>query len=448
MVHDLLLLLLPFVALSLVPEDNAALQHAVSLNDEVLKLAAQKAYWPGFDPAGIPLAIYDGSNTYLFRHPALPEGFVDHSGVAIFAGRHPAVVANSSAPIGDISTATLMADSFPSDMTLRDRAAVAIHEAFHVFQATTGRKWGANEADLFMYPLDDAALLALSRLEVDALRRAISASDRAEAMAWGRAALKLRHERYSRLDPKFSDYERGTEAIEGTAAHVQHCVSGTNSRSFLDNGFPADDVRNRAYWTGVAMALLLDQFQPDWKTGFAKDGSRHLDSDLAGVLAGLPDAVAAEFTVAERTQAETQASTDVTAMQERRQAEQTRFLSRPGWKLVVESDDRHAIWPQGFDPLNVHRLEKGILHTRFLKAGNDDGTIEILGCEALTEGTGPHPLFNGITRIVLTGLSEKPQISYAGDRVTVTTSACQAEFAGVTVSESDSTVVIRLAGEK
>lgn len=47
----------------------------VSLINRIKEIAAGQVLWPGFDPTGIPLAFYDGKNTFLFGHPAPPGEF-------------------------------------------------------------------------------------------------------------------------------------------------------------------------------------------------------------------------------------------------------------------------------------------------------------------------------------------------------------------------------------
>ena len=143
-------------------------ERALSVAREVERLAGQRVLWPGFDPLRIPLAIYAGEHTYLFRHPSPPEGFAlvagARPGAFAFEGRHPAVTANSSAEMGDTPTATLLADGARARRNPAELAATAIHEAFHVFQRGRHPGWSANEGDLFLYPTDDARLLALRRL--------------------------------------------------------------------------------------------------------------------------------------------------------------------------------------------------------------------------------------------------------------------------------------------
>jgi hypothetical protein len=432
----------------LADQGDDGLRQAVALTDEVRTLALGEAYWPGFDPAGVPLAIYDGKRTYLFRHPAPPAGFGEEAGTYVWQGRHPSVVANSSAPIGEVTTATVMLESFSDSCSLRERAGVVIHEAFHVFQGTTGRRWGANEADLFTYPVNDAGLLALRRLETEALRRALSTQDRNESAAWVRQALALRRERYDLMAPDFPAYERGIEAQEGTATYVEYHVSGEHPQQVLAPAHAANDVRNRAYWTGATLALLLDRFAPGWQVGFGEDDCRFLDTDLARVLGTEVGAPKNFFTRSEREAALESAAADVEAMVTRRKEDRAEFLSRPGWRLIFEAGEERPLWPQQFDPQNVTRVEGGILHTRFLIVGSEAGTVEIMGGAALTEGIGPHPLFNGIRRMLLTGLSEEPPVVVDGTHVSVTMPCCAASLSGAAVSVSDSTVTIRLASGK
>jgi hypothetical protein len=60
----LLLLSLPAFAPAGRPADSPALL----LMAEVRRLQTV-SYWPGFDAAAVPAAVYDGSDTYLFDFP-------------------------------------------------------------------------------------------------------------------------------------------------------------------------------------------------------------------------------------------------------------------------------------------------------------------------------------------------------------------------------------------
>ncbi len=63
--------------------------------------------------------------------------------------------------------------------------------------------------------------------------------------------------------------------------------------------------------------------------------------------------------------------------------------------------------------------------------------------EGLTEGVGPHPLFNGVTTLTVVGLGE-PQTTTAGTEVTVRAPGFTARFANASAATSGTTIVIRL----
>ena len=421
---------------------------AFALERGVERVAAQAgpdALWPGFDPLAVPLAVYDGYRTYLFRHPNPPEGFAPVSGepgVFAYDGRHEGVIANTSAEIGGVPTATVMLGSASGPPA--DLAPLAVHEAFHVFQRERHPAWAANEADLFVYPTDDPAALALRRLETDALRRALAAGDAAGTACWSRRALALRAERYGRLDSASVAYERGTELNEGLAAYVEARAADRTTLDFPPGGYGPADVRRRAYATGTALALLLDRAAPDWRRAFDADDDQPLDAALGQAL-GAGEACA--FGAAETAGAERRARADVDALAAERAERLAAFEGRPGWRVVVEAAG-HLLWPQGFDPLNVERVGPArILHARFLRLGNDLGHLEALDgtadVEVLTEGAGPHPLFNGVARVVLTGLQE-PEVSEAGGAVEVSAPGFTATFEGAQIIRGGNTIIVQL----
>jgi len=49
---------------------------ALAIDAELQRQAAERALWPGFDPLAIPLAVFTGQQTVLFRHPQPPPEFV------------------------------------------------------------------------------------------------------------------------------------------------------------------------------------------------------------------------------------------------------------------------------------------------------------------------------------------------------------------------------------
>jgi hypothetical protein len=413
---------------------------AIALDAEVTRLAASRpstdALWPGFDPRSVPLAVYDGERTYLFRHPSPPDGFMRlpgaDAGTAVMTGRHERVTANSSAEIGGVLTATVLLGPASDRRTLRDVAALTIHEAFHLFQRLRHPGWSGNEVELFTYPTDSVGLLAYRRLETAALRRALDAPDAKGASCHARDALEIRRKRYAGMDSSYAAYERGTELNEGLATYVEQ-RSLRNVKSDLPAAdFPAASIRQRAYATGAALATLLDRLAPDWRATFEANDRETLDGALSRAIEpGQRCAVGADAGAAagEALGAATvQAQSDIAALRSDRERLRTAFEQRAGWRLIVETGSGEPLWPQRFDPLNVERVDAThILHSRFVALGNSLGKLEVLDASTLTSGVGPHPLFQGVNRVLLTGLTT-PELVEADGGVRLTTPGVSLDF--------------------
>jgi hypothetical protein len=413
---------------------------------EVERLAAQDL-WPGFDPRAVPVAIFDGERTLLFRHPAPPEGFrpvPDRPGVWVYPGRQPSVTANTSVDLGGVQTATLMPPA--GSESVAQRAGLLIHESFHVFQRERRPTWTANEAELFSYPVDHPELLALRRLETEALRRALAAAEAERSACWARQALEARRERFAALPAGSVGYERGSELNEGLATYVEYRATGAPAEAALPDGeFPPEALRQRSYWSGLALARLLDRFYAGWREALMRSDDGTLDALLASALETRVNGSAlCTFTPAERQGIHATAQRDVDLLRTRRVEQRRDFLEQAGWRLIVVAPGM-PLFPQGFDPLNVQTVADGeVLHTRFLKLGNPAGTVEMLGRAALTEAAGAHPLFNGVRTLHLTGFAVEPAVSEANGVVTVQAEGLQAEVRGATVEWSGQTITVRL----
>jgi hypothetical protein len=415
---------------------------------ELDRAAARAALWPGFDPRRVPLALFDGQTTFLLRHPNPPPEFISLSsrqGVYAFAGRHDSVTANAPVKLGGVWTATAMLTP-DKRRTLREQAALVIHETFHVFQRERHADWTANEAELFVYPFEDADALRLRRLETLALVRAGDARAKTSAACWAASALKLRAERFARIPAGSAAYERGTELNEGLASYVEALAAGRTNRSGLaPDDFAAGEVRQRAYATGRALAMLLDRFGPGWKQRLEGGDKRPLDEMLGASLQSAPGAARCEFEPSVLQGASERARKDVFELTARRETLRRDFLARPGWRLELVAGEGSPLFPQGFDPLNVERVgPREVLHTRYLKLGGAAGTIELVGRASLTEGAGAHPLFNGVSRLTVTGLAAEPTITESGGKTTITADNLKAEFKNVEVTRSGQTLLVRL----
>lgn len=400
--------------------------------------------WPGFDPRSTPVAIFDGTRTLLFRHPAPPSAFTPLKGydsVWVHAGRDSSVSANTSTELGGVTTATLMpaSDSTPA---LR-RAGILIHEAFHVFQRAHHPSWSANEADLFTYPVKDAELLTQRRLESEALRRALLARTSDDEGCWARAAVNLRHERFSRLPASAAAYERGTELNEGLATYVEwRAIDAPDSNVLPVHEFAPEEIRERGYRSGVALARLLDRLSPGWRASLEAHDSVPLDSMLSAAMTA-QQGTSCTFTDAEQDSVRRVADSDEAALASRLAAERRNFLDQPGWRLIIEAAS--PLFPQGFDPLNVNVVAPGeVLHARLVKLGNDGGSVEVIGRASLSEAAGAHPLFNGVRTLTVTGLAKPPSVTSADSGLSISADGITGMFRGATADTSGMVVTLRL----
>lgn len=450
--HSFIICLLPTVALlalSISAQEPVTTGLAVAIVTEIDRMA-ENELWPGFDPRQTPIAIYDGAWTTLFRHPNPPEEFTECPrvpGVLCYKGRHESIRANTSTDLNGVSTATLIADT-DEPRSVQDWAAVAVHEIFHVFQRAHHPAWQANEAALFVYPMGDAGLLQLRRLETLALERALSAADVDGATAWIKTLLATRQTRFAGMTENFAAYERGNELNEGLARYVQQRAANKNSLpEFPARGYAAHEVRLRTYAVGEALSLLLDRFRPDWKTHMESGAEQPLDELLGEALAG--SAVQpAQFTSRDRERTREEAAAHASELQTQKESRRREFLAQPGWTVIVINNSPEPLWPQGFDPLNVYRVtEREILHTRFLKLGNSLGALEVLDRYSLTEAAGEHPLFNGVGQLTVTGLPAKPTIKETEGTITFTAEGFRAEFRSAQVERSGKTLIIKLASK-
>ena len=153
-----------------------------------------------------------------------------------------------------------MAATLSFDKVNRHQAAVLMHECFLVFQAQEHLNRTANEAALFTYPVEDVIALALSRLEMEALSRALQAPS---PICWTSRAIALRRERFARMPAEAVAYERGTELHEGLAQFIEGLAEERKVRSRI---LLLAEFRQRLYVSGEALARLLESLSPGWKS--------------------------------------------------------------------------------------------------------------------------------------------------------------------------------------
>ncbi|MBN2083119.1 hypothetical protein JW859_13050 [bacterium] len=422
---------------------------------QVLEIAAEFSamatgdYWPGYDPLAYPLAIYNCADTYLFRHPNPPEDFVpctDHPEISVFSGRYPAVTANSSAEIGGVITGTLTLDATGAAGP-RALAAVAVHELYHVFQGEHHPSWGANVANRLTYPDTDAGLLAAKRLETLALEEALAAVNFAEVLGWVQAALELRRQRFATMAPEHIEYEQRMEVHEGTAAYIQTKAEGLPHSVVRPAGgdYGPADVRRQAYYSGSLIALLLDRCRLGWREELEADDTLFIDDLLADTVAD-SEVPPKEFPPFVTDETAANARADIAAHLAGLAEQRAAFDAVPGQSVVIVAAG-DILFPNAIDPMNMLRLsDEEVLHTRWLKLGNQSGYFEALNYQVLTCAAGGHPLFNGVTKAIVRGLDEL-EINTEDSTVIISATDFELSFSGATVDQTDRGQVVVSLGQ-
>lgn len=378
---------------------------------------ARRDLWPGFEPDTIPLAIFDGTRTWLFGHSSPPADFpAERTGtdVLVMRGRYAQLTANSTAAIGGRTTATVLMTGSEDPLKV---AAVAIHETFHAFQRTRHPTWIANEASLFTYPWENVDALAGRRAEFRALRLALSTPDRQTQLCQATLAIAARARRFALLGTDAVAYEVRNELNEGLAQYVEDRASGRSATNGMPvTEFPPDRVRDRVYATGSAIGQLLDRFDPSWREGLEHaDTTTTLDGLLKALVQGDPPV---RCTAGVSTDRET-ARRDIEALKAQLAETLRRYVEQPGYSVVVDASAR-VLNVGGFDPLNVARVTATqVLHRRYLKLEAAGGELEVIGHAALTDGASGHPLFAGVRRVTVAGLGAAPTVRVAGDTIEI-----------------------------
>jgi len=384
--------------------------------------------WPGFSPAGIPVALFD-DDTYLFDYPGLPQGFSpikDMPGAALYRGRHPAVSGNRRVKIDGVWTATVVPRAFGPQLgrpyTLSEIAGVVIHEKFHVFQTLRHPDWKPNDAVLLDYPLDTDESLFLRRMETEALRRAIFAAADGESAGWTRAALAFRAERLAGLPGRHAGYEREVQRLEGLAEYVEYkAADRPEAPADGPAGFAPRAAREMGYQGGRREAVLLDRLDPGWKDALERGEFRYLEQRLADLLRDTPGAA---FSAAELSAARAKAVEDVAAKEKERADLVASFKTKPGTAVDFLAAG-HPLHVEMFDPLAIEAIAPGVmLHFRWLLLRSDTGAAEIVNRPCLTEIDER----GRVVRLLVTGLEPRAPVAEWHGRITVAVDGLTAAF--------------------
>ncbi|MBN2135076.1 MAG: hypothetical protein JW737_05055 [Acidobacteria bacterium] len=410
------------------------------------KLLSHKNLWDGFDPQSIPLVVFDGTNTYLVNHPNPPKDFMEHENETwmVYTGLYPAVRANTSIKLNDISIAVVMLRdlSMEKDYILKN-AGLILHEKFHVYQAEKYPGWGTNEAVLFMYPYREEENILLRKMELYALVKAFKAKGKKESLDWLRQAIDLRSQRYESISPEFSNYERRVELVEGSATYIEH-IATNNPLIQTDDvpSFEPTETRKRAYTTGYLLISLWHKYNPDGLKKLDCIEGSYPDQLISAFLKNhkssnaIPESVKKEYTELTKNQI-VKINTEIKSYLKS-------FEDPDEYKIIVDSS-ANPLFPKGFDPMNIISVDKKrIIHKRFLKLGNKNSNLEMLNTSGITTGTDKHPLYYGITKAEFNLGKKQPTFEQQNTNLKITTDSLKLELNNVDITQDGKTYIVKL----
>ncbi len=404
---------------------------------EALKPYEARSVWPGFVPATIPVAVFEGTNTYAFGLPSAPEGFSlvpGQSGVYVFPGQHRLVRSNRRIHLDGIWMA-----SVTTTQPFETFVGNVIHEKFHVLQAHRHPDWRPNDAFLFYYPLDTPEAVLARRLEVEAFKRAVTATNDVDARGWAAEGLRYRRQRLAELPEGLANYEDEVQRLEGLAEYVEWKALGKDWLDrFYDLDFAPAAIRSYGYIGGRWFGHLLDRFDATWKEDLEAGGFKYLRERLETSVRDAPSRGFGSYELAKIRRAVDQGF-------RRKQASlrslRESFRTRPGWRVEVLAER---------DPLRLRFFiadradvpaEREMIHRRWLTLVNDACDLEVINRDCLT-------VSNGVTlvlRVVIPGLDEKPDVRREGGKDVLRAPGVVLRFAGAEVTETEQTLTVRLA---
>lgn len=257
----------------------------------------QPKLWKGWDHASTPIGFHNNESAVLFGHPNPGDGFIEKEGEGVtyyIANPKPVnFTANSAVDLNGVATATIMWHEGEEEAMV----GLITHEAFHAYQRTTACPMGEISMVL-KYPVNDPQVQALAEIEASLLFEAVERGGGKDIV---KAAIDARAARQALLPMDVATFEDETELGEGLATYIEIKTAGpasdlwSSKLSLLQrinkNAWGAD--RLRFYYSGMAWALLCDQYVPDWQTG----GWRTLAGIVAEAIGHSPDSLRRDYPI-------------------------------------------------------------------------------------------------------------------------------------------------------
>ena len=257
-------------------EDIEIYERAVSIEDDF--------GFDGFTITDYPVSFYDGDNDYVV---------VWENGEYSINKRNPVmdfIVATAYPVDGHYEVLTPTIEKMSSLLGLLsmgngsygadEHVATLWHEAFHCYQLTN---YLENIESIPLVAVDESLIaenadtneqaVRLFEQKSELLKKAVKADDIDKIREYIVEYKKLDEERKTLLSDDVNSVEEYYTRIEGTACYIEACVY----KSLLPDSFEDSYIEaiseygggsGKYYKTGMAMCMILDTVNPEWKNGY------------------------------------------------------------------------------------------------------------------------------------------------------------------------------------
>lgn len=260
-------------------EENIKIyKQAVSLEDE------NNFGFDGFAITDYPVSFYDGDNDYVIiwengEYSVTKRGAVMDFIVATAypVDEHYEVLTPTVEKMSSLLGLLSMGNgSYGAD----EHVATLWHEAFHCYQLTN---YLENIESISLVAVDESIIaenadkneqaVRLFEQQSELLKKAVITDDIYKIREYIVEYKKLDEERKTLLSDEVNSLEDYYTKVEGTACYIEACVYKTLlpdsfDSNYIDNISTYGGGSGKYYKTGMAMCMILDTINPEWKDSY------------------------------------------------------------------------------------------------------------------------------------------------------------------------------------
>lgn len=349
--------------------------------EKLLNTVDYNKLWTGFKKT--KYAIYNDEKFYINDNSGIDINLEKEG--SFYVGKTDArFTGNTAISINDNYVAIWNEGTIPEDIDNIKLASLIIHEMFHCYQCERGEKRFPNELLGMDYPIT-VENINMRMLERRYLLEACKEKNKERKKELLTLFYNIREKR-EKLIGDFIDYEKAVESVEGTAVYVefqalnqliaesQDIVLEKYMSGFTDIKESNLAIRQSSYRQGALLGLIADEFIPNWKHKF--DNSKLFLSDFIKNELEIKevdvDLKHEDLPIIEEC---------INNWNEKRDAVFEEFERKDKLNCLEE-----GFQITGFDPMNVVKRNKEIIHKNILRIKLNDGEKIIKGPVKTTIG--------------------------------------------------------------